>query len=346
MSQSHVRKHSWRNDLNQIATSETESSRQRTPNAGMFDLARIEFPKPGWFMAIGPAVVAWLGSVSFLGVFRANDVTDTMGHFCSLRSIFLGVLAVSLVLTLLYAMRRNFAYCVLWFTIAGYLGGHELYAWLPVHGVKVWRIPFQEVSHGFYFASHRMIYGFCVAGMALLCLWISSALRGQRPSLYLRFGNWRALGRDFTHRSKPETYIQSILGFLAFAVVLAIVVQMSVGLKPLRSGSLFPLIPALVIAAIANAFAEELIYRGVLQSAFVHAAGLARGIWICSLMFGLLHWGLSVGLLTALPTSFLIGVGSVFWGKSLRDTGGISWAIAAHSMVDFAVMCAYFVPIH
>lgn len=344
MTPNHSQKSDPSDNVKQIATSQTELFVEAVPDAGMFDLARIESPRAGWFMAIAPAVVAWLGSVSFLGMFRANDVTDAIGQFSSLRSIFLGVLAVSLISTLIYAVRRNFAYCILWFTIAGYLAGHELYAWLPVHGVKVWQIPFQEVSHGFYFALHRMIYGFCVVGTALFCLWTSSALCGQRPTLFLRLGNWRALGRDFTHRSKPETYVQSILGFLAFAVVLAIVVQMSVELKPLLGGYLFSLLPALAIAAIANAFAEELIYRGVLQSAFVHAAGLARGIWICSLMFGLLHWGLSVGMLTALPTSLLIGVGSVFWGKSLRDTGGISWAIAAHSLVDFAVMSAYFVP--
>jgi membrane protease YdiL (CAAX protease family) len=94
----------------------------------------------------------------------------------------------------------------------------------------------------------------------------------------------------------------------------------------------------------ANALIEEVIYRGMLQPAFVHAAGIARGLWIQGLMFGMLHWGMSVGVVAALPTSLLIGIGSVFWGKAVLDTRGLSWVIVAHAMIDLAIMCAYFVP--
>lgn len=99
-----------------------------------------------------------------------------------------------------------------------------------------------------------------------------------------------------------------------------------------------------MLAAFVNSFIEELVYRGVLQPTFVLAAGIARGLWIQGFMFGMLHWGLSVGVVAALPTSILIGVGSVFWGKSVLETRGLSWVIVAHAMTDIAIMCAYFVP--
>jgi membrane protease YdiL (CAAX protease family) len=62
------------------------------------------------------------------------------------------------------------------------------------------------------------------------------------------------------------------------------------------------------------------------------------------LFFGIIHWGLSVGVLAALPTSLLIGLGSVVWGKAAYETRGLSWTIVAHFMIDVAIMAAYFVP--
>lgn len=115
-------------------------------------------------------------------------------------------------------------------------------------------------------------------------------------------------------------------------------------LKPLRSGALWALLPAILLAAVANALVEEVIYRGVLPPAFVQAAGIARGLWIQGLMFGMLHWGMSVGVFAALPASLLIGIGSVYWGKAVLETRGLSWVILAHAMVDVAIMSAYFVP--
>ena len=60
-------------------------------------------------------------------------------------------------------------------------------------------------------------------------------------------------------------------------------------------------------------------------------------------LFGLIHWGLSVGVLAALPVSLLIGLGAVAWGKAVYETRGLSWPIAAHFLIDVAVMAAYFV---
>ena len=57
-----------------------------------------------------------------------------------------------------------------------------------------------------------------------------------------------------------------------------------------------------------------------------------------------MHWGLSVGILAALPVSLLIGLGSVVWGKAALETRGLGWVVMAHFLVDVCVMAAFFVP--
>jgi membrane protease YdiL (CAAX protease family) len=65
-------------------------------------------------------------------------------------------------------------------------------------------------------------------------------------------------------------------------------------------------------------------------------------MWVSGILFGMAHWGLSVGVLAALPISLLIGLGAVVWGKAAYETRGLAWPIAAHFLVDVAIMSAYF----
>ena len=99
----------------------------------------------------------------------------------------------------------------------------------------------------------------------------------------------------------------------------------------------------ILIAAFVNATAEEVVYRGFMQPAFMRVLGVGGGMWMAGLFFGLVHWGISVGLLAALPVSLLIGLGAVIWGKAAYETKGLAWPIAAHFMIDVAIMSAYFV---
>lgn len=315
------------------------------PEAGMFDLARLEgAPPSGWWLAIPPAVVAWLGGVAFLGQFRANEVAEAIAGIAPLGLLFWGCLGVAAVGALGTAVLGRGSQAVLWAGVLGYLAGHLLFAAVPVHQAVRFSIPFTTAADGFAFAGHRLVYGLCLAVCVGGAMCAAAWATGAWPKFYLGVGSWSALGRDFTYRSKPETYRQAMLGFALFAAILWIVGQMSVELKPLRSGLLWGLLPVILIGAMTNALIEEVIYRGLLQPAFLQAAGIARGIWLQAILFGMLHWGLSVGMVAALPTSLLIGLGAVFWGKSMLDTRGISWVICAHAMVDVAIMCAYFVP--
>jgi membrane protease YdiL (CAAX protease family) len=120
--------------------------------------------------------------------------------------------------------------------------------------------------------------------------------------------------------------------------------QANVGFAPLRHGTLWPLLPAVLLAAATNAVAEELIFRGMVQPAFIRAGGIAAGLWMQGLLFGLMHWGMSVGILAALPVSLLIGFGSIVWGKIAVDTRGLGFVVIAHAMVDIGLMSAFFVP--
>lgn len=322
----------------------TGAGGSHVPDAGMFDLARLEPPPKDWALAVAPAAAAWLGSVAFLGQFRPNEIADALASVAPL-DVLHGLCVAACVVggaAAIVARRRPLA--VLWAAVFGYLLGHPLFAVLPVHESIDFGIPFASGADGWAFVQHRLVYGACVTVCAGGALLLAARALGSRPRLHLGLGSWRAIGRDFTHASEPASYRSAIGGFALFAAVLWVVGQMGVELEPLRSGVLWGLLPAILLAALTNALVEEVVYRGLLQPAFVHAAGIARGLWIQGMMFGMLHWGLSVGVVAALPTSLMIGVGSVFWGKAVLETRGLSWVVVAHAMVDVAIMSAYFVP--
>jgi membrane protease YdiL (CAAX protease family) len=163
--------------------------------------------------------------------------------------------------------------------------------------------------------------------------------------LALGIGNWLVRSRDVSAKEAPASWLAKLFGgYLLFVLLFAAFVQFPVGFAPILSGAILTLLPAILIAAAANAAAEEVIYRGFIQPAFISYAGAGAGLWVQGLFFGIIHWGLSVGVLAALPTSLLIGLGSVVWGKAAYETRGLSWTIVAHFMVDVAIMVAYFVP--
>lgn len=317
---------------------------KQAPDAGMFDLTRLQPVPAGWWWAIPPAMVAWLGGVAFLGQYRANQIAEALAGVAPLQTLYWLCVGLGVAGVVLMAVLGRRGHGVLWAGVVGYLVGHVLFAWLPVHHVIDFRIPFTSMADAVAFVKHRLVYGVCVASSASAALVLTAWMLGAWPRFHLRVGSWSAVGRDFTHRSKPEPYRKAMLGFALFAAVLWVIGQMGVELAPLRSGLLWALIPAILLAAITNALVEEVIYRGIMQPAFVQAAGIARGLWIQGVMFGMLHWGMSVGVVAALPTSLLIGIGAVYWGKAVLETRGLSWVIVAHAMVDVAIMCAYFVP--
>ncbi len=289
--------------------------------------------------------IAWLGATAFIGRYRQNQVAQLVELIVPGPRAFLMMLGAGAVLAALgYAFRRTtFAHAAT--IVTGLLAGHALYERLyPLFGLRI-EIPLTTLADGLNFAASRVLWAACV-GVIVIPLWLVTFGRqpGEPRQLTLAWGDWSVSAREFSAKREPERYSRMLLtGYLAFTLILFVLMQFNVGFGPLRSGALLALAPALLLSAVANAAAEEFVFRGLLQPAFIRLGGVAAGLWMQGALFGLMHWGTSVGVLAALPVSLGIGLGSVMWGKAALETRGLGWVTVAHTLIDIAVMSAFFV---
>jgi membrane protease YdiL (CAAX protease family) len=205
-------------------------------------------------------------------------------------------------------------------------------------------IPLGRAADALHFGAARLLWTASILLVAIPLWYLTFGRRDSTTRLPFRWGDWSVAARDMSRKQTPQPYSRSLVGgYLLVVVIVFVLVQAGTGFRPLRSGALITLWPAICLSAIANAVAEEAVFRGVLQPMFLRVGGVAAGLWAQGALFGLVHWGASVGVLAALPTSLAIGLGSVMWGKATLETGGLGWVIVAHAMMDVAVMSAYFV---
>lgn len=115
---------------------------------------------------------------------------------------------------------------------------------MPIHGDNGFDVPFHQFGDAVSFSKFRLWYGLCVGGTALFALLIAGWSFSRMPEFRPGVGNWNATTRDFTLKSKPDTCPRSLFGFAVFALVMGVITQMGAELKPIREGTLFPLIPA------------------------------------------------------------------------------------------------------
>lgn len=297
-----------------------------------------------WLMLAVLAGLAWLGGVAAVGPYRPSDVSRMVAELAPLDHIYWASFATAVVIALIAVVAGRWALGWAGATVAGYLGGFQLMGLLYLHFPPEVTIPLTGEESALRFALARLWFAGPIA-VVLLVVWLLFAGRTGAGSPTFGFGNWLVRSRDLNVAEPLESWIRKLfVGFVIFSAILFVFVQMPVGFAPIVSGSLWPLVPAVLIAAAANATAEEVIYRGFLQPAFIRYGGAAAGLWMQGLFFGIIHWGLGVGVLAALPVSLAIGVGSVVWGKAAYETRGLAWTIAAHFLVDVAIMAAYFVP--
>ena len=314
-------------------------SAEETRGLGLWRLLRTAtLAPPRWAMLAALALAAWIGGVAFLAPYRPTEVSALLTAVAPARAWYLGALAVPALLLGWSLVRRDralgYAAAAVLAYVAGFWGSGLLIAALPGD----MDLPFRA--------------GADLAGFALFRLWfllplaLSMALAAllYREKLRLGIGDWSVASRSFAMSEKPQSWWRFLSrGYLLFILVVALSLQAGIGFAPILDGRLARLWWAVLGAALVNAAVEEIVYRGLLQPAFIRLGGVGPGLWATGLLFGLLHWGLSVGVLAALPVSLLIGLGSVAWGKAAYETRGLAWPIAAHFLIDVAVMSAYFV---
>lgn len=319
-------------------------SPEETRLLGLWRLLRTDrLAPPRWALLLALGLAAWIGGVAFLAPYRPTEVSRMLTALGPAQAWYLGALAVPALLLAWSLIRRDrrlgYASASVLAYIGGFWGSGLLMSVLPGD----MDIPFRGGGDLLGFVLFRLWFVLPLAlMMGLVALLYRPAPGEAAPRLGL--GDWSVASRSFSMKEKPMRWSRFLLGgYLGFCVVLGLFLQLGVGFAPVMEGGLARLWWAVLAAALVNAAVEEIVYRGFLQPAFIRFGGAGPGLWATGLLFGLAHWGLSVGVLAALPVSLLIGLGSVAWGKAAYETRGIAWPIAAHFLIDIAVMGAYFV---
>lgn len=311
----------------------------------IFRLAAAE--KPGgirWLVLGALALFGWLGAIAALGRARPSGVSRLLDAWFGLGTVFwTSATAIALVLAIM-SIRRDRAGAYVSATVLAFVFGQPIYAagaqllWEPAGG----RVPLEDLGDAWPFAVARLRW--CASFLVpMIVVWLLAGRPVMR--LELGLGDWRAKARDFSSGSVSVSWRRVVFGgYVVAMLVLFVIFQASVGFAPLLSGALWPLVPAILVAALANATAEELVFRGMLQRALIGYGGVGAGLWIQGLVFGLVHWGASIGLVGSLPIALATGFVSVYWGRAAYETRGLALPIAAHCMADVVLFSAYFVP--
>ncbi|MFO7565404.1 MAG: CPBP family intramembrane glutamic endopeptidase [Enhygromyxa sp.] len=282
-------------------------------------------------------LITWLGFIGISGAHLGKPWPTVLGWIPGPLLFALGV--ALLLSTTLRLWSRRPALARLALMLGAYLLGNLLsglaHQWLePSRGVAA----LNAVASGFILS--RLIYASAVA----LPMWLVYRLAfGDRSDFHLGLGRWSPHTRLGRH-DRPRPWYLILAGFAVFvAVPVFVFMQAQVDFGPWHSGRLLALALPLLLMALANAFAEELLFRGLMQGASIHALGAAWGIWMVGLVFGLHHYQASFETLASLPTALLLGAGSVLFAKSVVETRGLAWSVCAHAMINMGLFSAYYV---
>ena len=155
------------------------------------------------------------------------------------------------------------------------------------------------------------------------------ALQGYRRSDYfLVIGDLRTEARGMRLPWMIAGPVLAIL--LAGLTTIAIL-----ALNPLSAGSIarvIPLLPAVFILALMNAFGEELAFRAAPLSQLWLTVGKGQAIWMVALWFGLGHYygGISFGAVGAVFFTLV----AVLFGKAMLETRGLAMPVFMHLLGD------------
>lgn len=304
---------------------------------GLFSMLRAPVESSEQRRALLPAIALFgVALVGFMAISGAHLGADWRMLGPLPGAAVFAVCCTTLGARALFDWRRRRGLALLALMLASYLLGNllsgVLHQWIDPRALLA-----DRVAPGF--IASRLLYAFAVAlPMLLVWRWL---LRGN--DCHLGFGDWRATGR-LGRNDRQRSWGRLLLLFvLLVALPLFLLMQAMVDFGPLRSGRLPALALPLLFMALSNAFAEELLFRGLLQGAATPVLGIARGLWAVGILFGLHHLGASFDPIASLPGALAIGVGSVLFGKSVVETRGLGWAVCAHAAVNVALFSAYYV---
>ena len=95
-----------------------------------------------------------------------------------------------------------------------------------------------------------------------------------------------------------------------------------------------PMLPAVVLFAVMNAFSEEMTYRASMLATLEHVVGSQQALWNAALFFGIGHYfGVPYGIVGVLMASFLGWI----LGKAMLETRGLGWAWFIHVIQDILI---------
>jgi hypothetical protein len=200
----------------------------------------------------------------------------------------------------------------------------------------VWSNWVQKDSWGVALVADRL--GTHLVPVALMALTLIGSGIGRRE-LFLVAGNPRApaeptrLMPGILNDSKPwNRVVRQWLPYYVIIVGIVLVLQVRPNVSQISQALIF--LPAIVIAAAINAFAEEFEFRSMLLARLEPVLGSHQAIMIASALFGLLHYfGAPGGPFGVLLAGYLGWIAA----KSMIETRGFVWAFLIHFIGDFII---------
>jgi membrane protease YdiL (CAAX protease family) len=178
--------------------------------------------------------------------------------------------------------------------------------------------------------------------LALVLAVILILLGQSRRDFFLVIGELNAPVEGLQRPGANKQIRWTVVGPMVALVVTTLIGIVVFMLNPLQAAALvkvLPLLPAVLLFAVMNAFGEELAYRAVPLSQLWTVVGKGQAIWMTAVWFGLGHY--YGGAPSGLPGSlFLMLLGALF-GKAMLETKGIAMPVFIHLWGDVLVFAGY-----
>lgn len=171
---------------------------------------------------------------------------------------------------------------------------------------------------------------------ALILFGIGMGMGMRRQDFFLNVGKLRAevVGLRLPGKSNSWLLVGLLLALLLTLLFLVGTTAMTgTPISALRS--VLPLLPAILLFALMNAFGEELVYRAAPLSQLWQAVGARQAIWLTAVWFGLGHFygGFPSGAVGVL----LAGGVALLYGKAMVETRGMLLPMLMHMVTDVAI---------